>query len=146
MKKSIQQIVRKKYTMKSELIGRQSINKIKTEHIPNKYMEKRPWGDFEQFCLNTPCTVKIINVNPNAALSLQYHNNRSELWRVIDGKGVIIIGEKEYSASKGKEFFIPFKTKHQIITEVSPIQILEISFGHFDEEDIVRLSDKYNRR
>jgi mannose-6-phosphate isomerase-like protein (cupin superfamily) len=110
-----------------------------------KYKEERPWGNFERFCHNEKVTVKIIQVNPNEELSLQYHHNRDEFWKVIEGVGDIVIGDETLVGSKGDEFFIPRETKHQIITSNSTISIMEISFGDFDENDIVRLSDKYNR-
>ena len=59
-----------------------------------KYSEERPWGKFEQFCHNEEVTVKIITVNPNSRLSLQYHNNRDEFWRVLKGKGQFVLGEE----------------------------------------------------
>lgn len=122
------------------------INKLEANEIPEKYSEQRPWGNFEQFCLNSPCTVKIINVNPGEELSLQYHKHRSEFWRVIQGEGVVIINEEELIANQGDEFIIPVESNHQIKTKNNPLQILEISFGNFDEKDIIRLEDKYQRK
>ena len=110
-----------------------------------KYSEQRPWGGFEQFCLNQKATVKIIHVEPHAELSLQFHHHRDEFWRVINGEGIIVIGEETRTGKKGDEFFIPCETTHQIKTEDTTVDILEISFGKFDEADIVRLSDKYGR-
>lgn len=109
------------------------------------YKEDRPWGNFERFCLNEQATVKIISVTPNEELSLQFHYNRDEFWRVIDGSGTIVIGNDQLPGKAGDEFFIPRKTTHQLITTNSSLRILEISFGDFDENDIVRLSDKYKR-
>jgi len=111
-----------------------------------KYIEERPWGNFEQFTKNEICTVKILNVKENEKLSLQYHHNRDEFWRVITGKAKLVIGEEIKDAQEGYEFFIPRETKHRIMTEDSPVQILEISFGKFDENDIVRIEDKYERK
>jgi mannose-6-phosphate isomerase-like protein (cupin superfamily) len=110
-----------------------------------KYVEERPWGRFEQFCHNETCTVKIISVNSGAELSLQYHNHRDEFWRIIEGKAIIVIGADEREAKAGDEFFIPRKTNHQIKTTDSSAKIMEISFGNFDESDIVRLKDIYGR-
>lgn len=110
-----------------------------------KYKEERPWGNFERFTNNEVSTVKILQVNPNEELSLQFHHHRDEFWRVIEGEGNIVIGEEIKIGKVGDEFFIPRETKHQIKTSNSPISILEISFGNFDENDIVRLNDKYNR-
>lgn len=111
----------------------------------DKYLEKKPWGNFEQFCKNEVCTVKIINVDPNEELSLQYHIHRDEFWKILLGKAIIVIGEQIKDGKEGDEFFIPKGTKHRIKTENSSVKILEISFGKFDEDDIVRLEDKYKR-
>ena len=110
-----------------------------------KYSEERPWGRFEEFCKNTQCTVKILYVKPNEELSLQSHNNRDEFWKIIKGRATIVLGEKEIQGKEGDEFFIPRKEKHRIRTGDSPAQILEISFGWFDEKDETRYEDKYGR-
>lgn len=110
------------------------------------YKEERPWGDFEQFCHNEKTTVKIISVKPNSKLSLQYHNHREEFWRILEGKGQVVLGEEIINTKKGASFFIPKKIKHRIITKNASLKVLEISFGNFDEKDIVRLEDQYNRK
>jgi mannose-6-phosphate isomerase-like protein (cupin superfamily) len=106
---------------------------------------KKPWGSFWQFIQNHPCTVKILNLNPKEELSLQYHYKRDEFWFILDGEGEILIGTKILKAVKGKKFYIFRKTKHQAKALANNLQILEISLGQFEEKDIVRLSDKYNR-
>jgi len=113
--------------------------------FPEKYTEERPWGNFQKFCQNVPATVKIINVKANEELSLQYHKHRNEFWKVIQGEGSVIIDGIEKNAIKGDEFIIPAQSKHQIKTTRKRIQVLEISYGFFDENDIVRLADKYQR-
>ena len=111
-----------------------------------KYTEERPWGKFEQFCHNEKVTVKIITVKPNSKLSLQFHNHRDEFWRIIEGSGQIILKKELINVKVGDEFFIPKKVEHRIITNNNSLKVLEISFGEFDEKDIVRLEDKYNRK
>lgn len=119
--------------------------KINETTYPTTYSEQRPWGNFEKLCQNTPCTVKIIQVNPNEELSLQYHNHRDELWKVVLGEGIFIIGEEEKKGLPGDIFFIPRGIKHQVKTKDSFVQLIEVSFGMFAESDIIRLKDKYNR-
>ncbi|MFH1504791.1 MAG: phosphomannose isomerase type II C-terminal cupin domain [Candidatus Omnitrophota bacterium] len=116
------------------------------EHLEKKYIEIRPWGMFEQFTHSEPSTVKILTVNPNEALSLQYHNHREEFWKVLRGKAKIVVGDVTNQAQEGAEFFIAQGQKHQIQTDDSQVKILEISFGSFDEKDIVRLDDRYGRK
>ena len=109
------------------------------------YKEERPWGNFERFTHNEISTVKMLTVNPNEELSLQFHHNRDEFWKVIDGTGIFTIGDKTKIGKNGDEFFIPKETVHQIKTSDTSVTIIEIAFGNFDENDIVRLKDKYNR-
>lgn len=106
----------------------------------------KPWGKFEQFTLNEISSVKVHTANPQAALSLQFHHQRDEFWRILSGAGQVVIGDETKPAKAGDEFFIPRGAKHRITTADSAIEWLEISFGEFDENDIVRLADKYNRK
>lgn len=109
------------------------------------YREERPWGEFVEYTRNTPSTVKIITVNPGEALSLQHHHNRDEFWHVISGEGTLHIGDNEVSARQGENHFVTRETKHRMTGGSTPLVILEISFGEFDENDIVRLDDRYGR-
>jgi mannose-1-phosphate guanylyltransferase/mannose-1-phosphate guanylyltransferase/mannose-6-phosphate isomerase len=109
------------------------------------YSEKRPWGSFERFTQNELSTVKLITVAPHEELSLQYHEKRSEFWKVISGNPVISIGKNVIPAYDGDEFFVAPKENHRIKAQNLPVLILEIALGEFDEKDIVRLDDKYGR-
>jgi len=118
-----------------EVIGKKVISPVggAETNIPKKYTEQRPWGSFEQFNLNTPCTVKIIDVKPESQLSLQFHNHRNEFWRILKGECTVMLDNKNYIAETGDEFIIPAKTLHRVTTHNQGVQFLEISYGHFDE-------------
>lgn len=109
------------------------------------YVEKRPWGEFERFTQNELSTVKIITVNPHEQLSLQYHEKRSEFWKVLSGNPILTVGDVVVHSQEGGEFFELPKEKHRIQAGDEPVRILEIAFGDFEEGDIVRLDDKYGR-
>ncbi|MBU6232269.1 MAG: phosphomannose isomerase type II C-terminal cupin domain [Patescibacteria group bacterium] len=109
------------------------------------YRESRPWGEFVEFTKNSTSTVKIITVMPGEALSLQTHKHRDEFWHVISGDGTIQIGSSRLAAKPGDEFFAARGTAHRMEGGEAPLQILEISFGEFDEADISRLEDRYGR-
>ena len=108
------------------------------------YVE-RPWGSFRQFTQNTKTTVKIITVKPNETLSLQSHAKRSEFWRVISGSGSVEIDGIKSEVKVGDEMVVPIGTKHRMSSGLSGMQVLEISSGEFDEDDIARYEDKYGR-
>lgn len=106
---------------------------------------KRPWGQFEQFTQNEKTTIKVISINIDSSLSLQYHNHRTEFWRILSGFPLVTINEKKIEAKPGDEFTITQKELHQIEAKDEPVQFLEISYGDFDEADIVRVKDEYGR-
>jgi mannose-1-phosphate guanylyltransferase len=107
--------------------------------------ENRPWGHFERFTLNEPCTVKLVYLDGNKRLSLQYHNKRSEFWKVIKGPVKVQIEKNIQTLRTGQMITIPKKTIHRLIGAGTDAIILEISTGEFDESDIVRLEDDYKR-
>ncbi len=110
-----------------------------------KLKVERPWGKFEQFTHNEPTTVKLLTIKDGEEFSLQYHKNRTEFWRIISGTPEITLGDKKINAVVGDEFEVPIETKHRIHAVNGDVEVLEIAFGNFDEEDLVRIEDKYGR-
>jgi mannose-6-phosphate isomerase len=115
------------------------------DHIPPAMEVDKPWGKFEQYTHNMLSTVKIITVQPRAALSRQYHHWRDEQWVVLDAGAKVELDERVIHPQIGDRIFIPRMTAHRLSAGDGPVRILEISFGEFDEEDIVRLEDVYGR-
>ena len=109
------------------------------------YRVEKPWGDYETFTQNRESTVKILTINPHEAFSLQTHSKREEYWRVIQGSGIATIGEDKKDIKLGDEIVIPIGTKHRLEAGEDTLKVLEISIGEFDEEDIIRLEDRYGR-
>ena len=124
---------------------------------PKPYRDERPWG--EELWLSrdsgTPAMVKVITVNPGEALSLQYHHKRDEFWQIISGDGRAEVGPSGQAAAEGSlaetalkpgtTVFVPRETRHRVIGGRERLVFIELSFGDFDEADIVRLADKYGR-
>lgn len=106
------------------------------------YQEDRPWGKFETFAQNQKCTVKILTIKENARVSLQSHQKRDEAWTVLDGHPQIIIDNQTHNSKPGDRFEIKRGQIHRL---VGPGKILEVSYGEFDENDIKRYEDDYNR-
>ena len=110
-------------------------------------LDERPWGKFKQYTHNQETTVKIIEVWAEQQLSVQKHHHRDELWVALDEGLWATIDGQDIMFRKGKELFVPRGTIHTIrnIKHDRPARFLEIAFGHFDEDDIERLEDKYGR-
>jgi mannose-6-phosphate isomerase-like protein (cupin superfamily) len=108
------------------------------------FTEQRPWGSFTQFTNNVPSTVKLLTIHAGEAFSLQYHHHRDEFWHVISGNGMVTCGEETIDATAGMQFTIVHGTNHRIEAKETML-VLEISTGVFEENDIVRVEDKYGR-
>ena len=111
----------------------------------NIYSEDRPWGRFEKFHENETCTVKLIYINPTSRLSLQYHKERWEFWKIIKGTAHVELNDQFLTLEEGEDVVIPIEAKHRVHADKNECVILEISYGRFDENDIVRLEDDYHR-
>lgn len=102
-----------------------------------------------------PVSPKILLVAPGKRLSLQYHNRRSEVWRVIEGPVGVIRGEnlnaliaEEYQ--KGAVITFRQGELHRLVGLKSWGKIAEIwchcdPNNPSDENDIVRIEDDYGR-
>lgn len=113
-----------------------------TQHV------QKPWGSFTQFILNTPCTVKILTCNPGQKLSLQRHQQRSELWVALDAGVVVELDSEVLTPDVGEEIWLPAGTSHRLRCDADtphPVRVMEVSLGTFDEADIERLQDDYGR-
>jgi mannose-6-phosphate isomerase len=109
------------------------------------YSEDRPWGKFEKFHENQLSTVKLIYINANSRLSLQYHRERSEFWKVIKGTAEVELDGKIIEVKEEETIDIPKGVRHRVKALDNNCVILEIAYGKFDENDIVRIEDDYQR-
>lgn len=115
--------------------------------------EHRPWGYYEVLLDDTNVKVKRITVKPGQQLSYQSHEHRSETWTVIQGMaGYTLDGIDGVIMSKNT-LYIPQGAKHRIrnITTVQDnrdmifIEVQHSDRGIFDESDIERYEDDYDR-
>lgn len=109
--------------------------------------DERPWGRFERFTLNQPSTIKLVYIEGGKRLSLQYHNKRTEFWKVVKGPVEVRINDTVRILQSGQTTVIPERAVHRLVglPNVKEAIVLEISFGIFDELDIVRLDDDFHR-
>jgi mannose-1-phosphate guanylyltransferase/mannose-6-phosphate isomerase len=107
----------------------------------------RPWGFFETLHLGTGTQVKLIEVNPGAALSLQYHHKRAEHWVVVSGEACVVRGEETFALGENESTYIPIGMQHRLENKGErALRIIEVQVGSYlGEDDIVRLEDRYKR-
>ena len=105
------------------------------------------WGSQTQLTLNEAVSVAFLMVNPGQALSEQSHRLRSELWILLGGEmDVELDGVTNRLRGFGAKVFIPVGSHHRAYGLDAPCTYLEIAYGFYDPEDIVRYVDMaYNR-
>ena len=112
---------------------------------------KKPWGSYTDHYRTEKVVFKLINVNPNSQLSLQSHEDRQEMWVVLEGKCVCHLdgvgGVGQVDLKEGDHVFIPANSKHRLSNESETMcTIAEMQFGKCSEDDIIRYEDDYNRK
>ncbi len=86
----------------------------------------------------------LIFLKPEMGISFQIHQDRSERWKIISGKPIVLNDHHiYYYVHSGREIHTPIGTYHSIINPNDKggeyIIFKEWWEGHFDEEDIKRV-------
>ena len=110
-------------------------------------IDYRPWGKYEVLLDAPDVKVKKITVDPNKRLSYQYHDKRREQWTVVKGNLTIVLDDEKVFREYGESIRIPKGAKHRAWNETDEVvEFIEVQTGtYFGEDDIVRISDEYNR-
>ncbi len=107
----------------------------------------RPWGKYDSIDVGHGYKVKRITVRPGAKLSLQFHHHRAEHWVVVSGSAFVTKGDETFVLAKNESTYIEIGVVHALENagEVD-LQIIEVQTGSYlEEDDIVRLDDRYGR-
>lgn len=122
--------------------------------------QERPWGRWKIVHeIVDSTTVKVLEINAGAMLSLQSHKHRTEEWHVVDGRVIVYtdhIHNNPFSTvdvepncvllSKEHVHKIWAGKLHRLINPTAyPATIIEIITGKYDEDDITRYHDAYGR-
>jgi len=133
----------------SENIGN-IIKSLSSSAFPESKLHRksyRPWGNYTTIVEGKRWLVKLIEVNPNASLSLQMHHHRAEHWVVVNGTALIEKNGEKQLLSENESTFIPLGCKHRLSNPGKmKLELIEVQSGtYLDEEDIIRFEDFYGR-
>ena len=107
----------------------------------------RPWGTYTVLEEGPGFKIKRIVVKPEAALSLQVHQHRSEHWIVVSGTAQVTNGELDFALATNESTFIKPGSPHRLSNAGQvDLVMIEVQSGEYvGEDDIVRLTDIYGR-
>lgn len=115
------------------------------EKMPSPIRVERPWGGFSQYAKNSEVTVSLMVVAAHQRSSLQAHSGRAELWIIFDEGASVQVGDEVLYPHPGDEIWIPANTKHRLSSLGKQVRVLEVAYGNWQQEDIVRFDDDYSR-
>ena len=129
------------------LFSLMSSKKLVSKNSETKQIIQKPWGSYQTIYERDNFLLKKLIINSGEEISNQFHNHRHEHWVLVSGNIDVFLEGKKTKMSLNDYIFIPKGSKHQIINSYNePAQIIEIQSGEIlSENDIVRLSDKYQR-
>ena len=110
---------------------------------PRPMYEERRWGSYRVLDSTTysdgcMSLTKVIQIKSGRYISYQIHNNREEVWTVVDGEGVVVLDGERRNVSRGDVVVIKQGQKHAI-KATTDLQIVEVQMGSsLVEEDIER--------
>ncbi|MFA6254285.1 MAG: cupin domain-containing protein [Candidatus Paceibacterota bacterium] len=104
----------------------------------------KPWGKEIIIEKRSDHWIKKLVVRQDAELSLQSHQDRTEIWIVLSGKIKVIKGSKQQTLKEGDFIKIDKKEKHRIIGLQDSV-VLETALGRVRQNDITRFKDDYGR-
>lgn len=108
---------------------------------------EKPWGYELIFASTDRYAGKILHVNGDEALSLQYHEKKDETLYLLSGSYELTIEEDgelvQHEVKRGDCFRVPAGTRHRMVAGSEGCDILEVSTPELD--DVVRLEDRYGR-
>jgi mannose-6-phosphate isomerase len=103
----------------------------------------KPWG-YEHIWAKTDKYVgKLIHINPNSRLSLQYHNEKQETIYVLKGKLSLDLEDTSMLLLPGDTYHIPTGLVHRFGALDEEVELMEVSTTELD--DVVRIQDDYKR-
>lgn len=129
---------------------RDIVNKIKKSgrsHYKQPVLIHKPWGSYEVLASGERFQVKRLIVNPGGSLSLQYHHHRAEHWIIVSGTAMIELDGAKNLYTENHSVYIPIGCKHRLQNPGKiPLILIEVQSGaYLEENDIVRIEDKYER-
>ena len=119
--------------------------KKKTKKTTTKSKKSiRPWGGYEVIEKKDAYWIKKLFITKGEQTSLQSHNNRKEVWVVVQGKVRAIHGNKAVDLSVSDILNVKEEEKHRLYG-ITDAVVLEVAFGKPRETDITRYDDDYGR-
>ena len=122
------------------------------EYVPERrpMCEEREWGSYQildhrlQQC-GQNYLIKNLVIGPGRHISYQRHEHRTEIWTIVDGRGILLINGETKIICQGDITRILPGMKHAVMA-INELRIVEIQLGDkLTEEDIERFDWEWEK-
>ena len=90
--------------------------------------EEKSWGDFRVLSVEKYAMTVKLHINAGRFMSYHCHHNRDEVWTILKGEGVVVLGERKRPIGAGAVVEMPAGVKHTI-KAITDMDVLEIQMG-----------------
>lgn len=107
------------------------------EKINQRVMfEEKSWGDFKVLSVEKYAMTVKLHINAGRSMSYHCHHSRDEVWTILKGEGVVILGERKRPIGAGAVVEMPAGVKHTI-KAITDMEVLEVQMGNqISDEDV----------
>ncbi len=117
-----------------KIINRNKARVIHTAH----HSELRPLIDRTTSAI-TQCSLAEETLPPGAAVTPHHHRELEEIYYLIEGQGVMTVGDEQQAVSAGDAIYVPRGTRHTLKnTGDQPIRLLVTCGPAFFYEDEIK--------
>ncbi|KKI93242.1 mannose-1-phosphate guanylyltransferase [Bacillus sp. SA1-12] len=120
------------------------VKEVVANLVDRPMYEERRWGwykvlDHSKFDGGNEVLTKRIGVKAGKNLSYQFHHQRSEVWTIVKGEGVLVLNGK-MSVVRPNDVIQINKGEYHALKAVTDLELIEVQSGsELIEEDIVRV-------
>ncbi|MGM7721718.1 sugar phosphate nucleotidyltransferase [Metabacillus sp. Hm71] len=125
------------------------VKEVVSNLVDRPMYEERRWGwykvlDHSKFDGGNEVLTKRIGVKAGKNLSYQFHHQRSEVWTIVKGEGVLVLNGK-MSVVRPNDVIQINKGEYHALKAVTDLELIEVQSGsELIEEDIVRVLMNWN--
>lgn len=101
--------------------------------------EERRWGEYKvvdemHFADGSTSLTLQIRIAAGKSLSYQQHEQRDELWTILDGSALVMLDGEQQEVGRGDVLRIGRGVKHAI-KALSDLRLIEVQLGHSQQQD-----------
>lgn len=89
---------------------------------------EKSWGSFQVLDAEDECLVIKVTLNAGHRMNYHSHQNRNEVWNIVEGNGMVIVDDKRRDVTPGDVVYLPAGSKHTIIA-ATKLKVIEVQRG-----------------